>query len=155
MASTLRSQPFVPPDPDPTGGETRVAPPRPVDPGALHASVWRASQLGHGSTAALSSGFASLDAELPGNGWPLAMLTELIAREAGIGELRLMVPLMRQLTRERRTVLLLAPPHIPYAPALASFGVGDAPALRPWLRLGAEAAGPIRWRRRAEQSRRR
>jgi protein ImuA len=123
MASTLRSQPFVPPDSDPTGVETRIAPPRPVDPGALHASVWRASQLGHGSTAALSSGFASLDAELPGNGWPLAMLTELIAREAGIGELRLMVPLMRQLTRERRTVLLLAPPHIPYAPALASFGV--------------------------------
>jgi len=37
--------------------------------------------------------------------------------------LRLLVPLLRQLTRERRVVILLAPPHIPYAPALAGFGV--------------------------------
>jgi protein ImuA len=123
MPSPLRPQPFATPEAAPTDGEASRAPPGAVTAGLPHASVWRASQLGHGSTAALSSGFASLDAELPGNGWPLGMLTELIAREAGIGELRLMVPLLRQLTRERRTVLLLAPPHIPYAPALASFGV--------------------------------
>ena len=123
MPSTPGARLFVPPDFDPTDSETSGAAPRVANPGALHPSVWRASQLGHGSTAALSSGFPGLDAELPGNGWPLGMLTELIAREAGIGELRLMVPLLRQLTRERRTVLLLAPPHIPYAPALASFGV--------------------------------
>jgi protein ImuA len=30
---------------------------------------------------------------------------------------------LRQLTRERKVVILLAPPHIPYAPALASFGI--------------------------------
>ena len=45
------------------------------------------------------------------------------AKEAGIGELRLLVPLLRQLSRERKVVILLAPPHIPYAPALASFGI--------------------------------
>ena len=108
------------PSPD---AEQTVAPARTVDVASVHAGLWRASQLGHGATRALSSGFARLDAELPGGGWPLGMLTELIAREAGIGELRLMVPLLRQLTRERRVVILLAPPHIPYAPALASFGV--------------------------------
>jgi protein ImuA len=89
----------------------------------LPVSIWRADQLGPATTAALSSGFPKLDAELPGAGWPLAMLTELITREAGIGELRLLVLLLRQLTRERKVIILLAPPHIPYAPALADFGI--------------------------------
>lgn len=71
----------------------------------------------------MSSGFRALDAELPGIGWPIGMLTELIAREPGIGELRLLVPLLRQLTREHRLAILLAPPHIPYAPALNDFGI--------------------------------
>ena len=112
----------LPDSPSPEAEQT-VAPARMIDAASVHAALWRASQLGHGTTRALSSGFARLDAELPGGGWPLGMLTELITREAGIGELRLMVPLLRQLTRARRVVILLAPPHIPYAPALASFGV--------------------------------
>ncbi len=90
---------------------------------ALPAAVWRASQLGHAGVSALSSGFPALDAELPGAGWPIGALTELIGREPGIGELRLLVPLLRRLTRERRFVVLLAPPHLPYAPALASHGI--------------------------------
>jgi protein ImuA len=90
---------------------------------ALPSSVWRASQLGSAVSPSVASGFATLDAELPGAGWPLGTLTELIAREPGIGELRLLVPLLRQLTRERRVVVLLAPPHVPYAPALESFGI--------------------------------
>ena len=92
-------------------------------PDPLPSSVWRASELGSVPTPALATGFARLDAELPGSGWPLGMLTELIGREPGVGELRLLVPLLRGLTRERRFVILLAPPHLPYAPALASFGI--------------------------------
>ena len=86
-------------------------------------SVWLAGQLGRAGVETLPSGYRQLDAELPGAGWPAGMLTELIAREPGIGELRLLIPLLRQLTRERRIVILLAPPLIPYAPALADFGV--------------------------------
>lgn len=89
----------------------------------LGQSVWRASQVAQNNHSALPSGFPKLNAELPGAGWPSGMLTELIGRESGIGELRLLVPLLRQLTRERRVVILLAPPHIPYAPALASHGI--------------------------------
>lgn len=89
----------------------------------LPASVWRAHELGHTPSPGLSSGFASLDAELPGSGWPTGMLTELITREPGAGELRLLVPLLRQLSREQRVIVLLAPPHIPYAPALSGFGI--------------------------------
>jgi len=87
------------------------------------AGVWRADQLGHSTLAGLASGFAQLDAELPGGGWPIGLPTELIAREPGIGELRLLVPVLRRLTRERKVVILLGPPHVPYAPALAAFGI--------------------------------
>ena len=114
---TFQHQIFAPPASERSAGTPitpRNAPP---------AAVWRASQIGSAGMTAHSSGFPALDAELPGAGWPVGMLTELIGREPGIGELRLLVPLLRQLTRERKVVILLAPPLIPYAPALAGFGV--------------------------------
>lgn len=86
-------------------------------------AVWRASRIGSAAIHALPSGFPALDAELPGAGWPAGMLTELISRESGIGELRLLVPLLRRLTRERRFAVLLGPPQIPYAPGLAAHGI--------------------------------
>ncbi len=92
-------------------------------PARLGAQVWQADQFVSGKVPAHPSRFAALDAQLPGGGWPLGMLTELIARDPGIGELRLLIPLVRQLTIERRIVILLAPPLVPYAPALAAFGV--------------------------------
>jgi len=85
--------------------------------------VWRADRIGHAVTPGLPTGFKRLDAELPGGGWPPGMLTELITRDPGMGELRLLIPLLRQLTRSRRVVVMLAPPHMPYAPALADFGI--------------------------------
>lgn len=100
--------------------------PAPVNPLALSAlpsPVWRAGRHDPPAPAGESSGFAALDAVLPGSGWPAGCLTELLCREAGIGELRLLVPLLQRLTQQRRFVILLAPPHIPYAPALASFGI--------------------------------
>ncbi|MGE0801609.1 MAG: translesion DNA synthesis-associated protein ImuA [Lautropia sp.] len=89
----------------------------------IHPQVWQADQLGHAAVAAHATGFAPLDAELPGSGWPLGMLTELIARKPGVGELRLLVPLLRRLTVERKIVIMLSPPLIPYGPALAAFGI--------------------------------
>lgn len=87
------------------------------------ASVWHAGRFAQGAVNGVSSGFARLDAVLPGAGWPVGALTELISPEPGIGELRLLVPLLRNITRERRFAILLAPPLIPYSPALASFGI--------------------------------
>lgn len=99
-----------------------MAPP-PASPALLPSGVWRADRLGDGGVAALPSTFPELDAHLPGGGWPLGMLTELIAREPGVGGLRLVVPVLRRLTRERKVAILLGPPHVPYAPALVSFGI--------------------------------
>lgn len=90
---------------------------------AFGGQLWKGDQCAPGAIDACPSRFATLDAQLPGGGWPVGMLTELIARNPGIGELRLLIPLLRQLTLERKIVIMLAPPLIPYAPALASFGV--------------------------------
>ncbi|MEZ5739235.1 MAG: hypothetical protein R3E68_07110 [Burkholderiaceae bacterium] len=53
--------------------------------------VWRATQIDSRGIAACDTGFARLNTELPGAGWPVGMLTELITRESGSGELRLLV----------------------------------------------------------------
>jgi hypothetical protein len=70
-----------------------------------------------------ASGFAALDALLPGGGWPVGALTELYPASAGIGEFALLQPLMSRLTRAGRRVALVAPPYIPYSQALAWHGV--------------------------------
>jgi hypothetical protein len=88
-----------------------------------HPGLWRAGQLTRPADT-LSSGFAGLDEHLPGGGWPRAGLTEFLLATAGVGELRLLVPLMRALSREEtRWVAWINPPFIPYAPALESVGV--------------------------------
>jgi hypothetical protein len=70
-----------------------------------------------------SSGFAALDAELPGGGWPRGDLTELLAEGEGIGELGLLLPALAALTEAGQTVLLVAPPHEAHAPAWAAAGI--------------------------------
>ncbi len=84
--------------------------------------VWRGGSLAQ-AMAALPSGFPALDAELPGAGWPRQALTELLGDETGIGELQLILPALATLTRSGRRTVWIAPPHIPYAPALAAAGV--------------------------------
>lgn len=71
----------------------------------------------------VASGFSELDRELPGAGWPQGSLTELLADREGIGELRLLLPALERLSRAGRWIALVAPPHLPYAPAFARAGV--------------------------------
>jgi cell division inhibitor SulA/protein ImuA len=85
-------------------------------------SVWRGGALAQG-TSALASGFAALDDELPGGGWPCQALTELLADDIGIGELALVLPAFARLTSAGKRAIWIAPPHVPYAPALAAGGV--------------------------------
>ena len=51
--------------------------------------VWRGDRLALADDA-VCSGFARLDRELPGGGWPKRALTELLHDAQGIGELRLL-----------------------------------------------------------------
>jgi hypothetical protein len=92
-----------------------------------HPALWRGG--GAGAPETVSTGFRALDARLPGGGWPLATLVELLVPAAGVGEIRLLLPALRSLTAagtEPRWVAWLAPPHLPYAPALADAGLDPA-----------------------------
>jgi protein ImuA len=71
----------------------------------------------------IATGFAALDAELPGGGWPAGALIEILGRHEGIGELQLLLPALAALTSAGKRAVWLAPPHLPYAPALAAAGV--------------------------------
>lgn len=69
------------------------------------------------------SGVSALDAALPGGGWRTGTLVELMPSETGVGELQLVAPTLARITRAARRVAFIAPPFIPYAPALALHGI--------------------------------
>ena len=88
-----------------------------------HPALWRGNQLAGVGTPSVPSGFAALDAELPGGGWPTAALTEILPQHDGIGELRLLGPALARLSARGRQLAWIAPPYLPYAPALAAAGI--------------------------------
>lgn len=99
----------------------------------LDARVWRGHQMAGRSDQGIGTGFPALDAELPGGGWPKRALTELIALQAGIGEVRLLAPALVSVQRgERhgpgapptaRPVMLFDPPARLCAEALQALGL--------------------------------
>lgn len=87
--------------------------------------VWRGQA--HSSThPVLATGFDALDQKLSG-GWPWGAITEIFVDRYGIGELSLLMPslasLSRQKTIENGWIVWVAPPLVPYAPALVRAGV--------------------------------
>lgn len=109
----------------PTGTQALLADPR----------LWRASSLGRSSSTCVPSGFAALDAELPGGGWPTRQCCEILQAEAGLCEWRLLGPVLRTLlqseaparrrqsARPRPTLLLINPPLMPHLPGLRAHGI--------------------------------
>jgi protein ImuA len=89
--------------------------------------VWR----GKGASVAravIPTGFAELDAHLPGGGWPLGAITEVFVDGYGMGELALLMPALAVLTKVDpaklpKWVAWIAPPFVPYVPALQQHGV--------------------------------
>ena len=97
--------------------------------------LWRADQLAIPSRPACPSGFGALDAELPGGGWPAGSLSELLLRDPGCGEIRLLAPALAALSE--RDLVWIAPPFPPYAPALQNL---QLPLQRlVWLNPASEA----------------
>lgn len=83
-------------------------------------NVWRAKSLATDACVE-PTGFAALDAAL-GGGWPTPALIEVLTDTYGIGELQLIMPLLRSLRARAGTSALFAwlnPPYEPNAVALA------------------------------------
>lgn len=86
--------------------------------------LWRASSTDCGFRPGIPTGFPALDEHLPGNGWPADGMTELLYQRHGIGEFRMLIPALAHLSQhQRRWLLWVAPPFIPYAPALSGAGI--------------------------------
>jgi protein ImuA len=109
------------------------------DPEALHPSLWRASQLARARTRCVDTGHPSLSNQLPGGGWPMGTMVDLLLQQNGIGEMRLLAPALREVVDRR--VVLLQPPHAPQALALAALGLPPESVL--WIR--AERTGDMMW----------
>jgi len=88
-----------------------------------HPAIWRGRSTAR--TATLGTGCRRLDEALPGGGWPAAGLTEILTARSGLGELRLLIPLLATLGCESpaRWAAWISPPFEPYAPALIAAGV--------------------------------
>jgi len=86
-------------------------------------AIWRGDQYAKVAIESIPTGFAELDAQLPGGGWPRAALTELLINQRGIGELRLLLPALARLSNDDKWLVLVAPPHRPFAPGFESLGV--------------------------------
>lgn len=88
-----------------------------------HPSVWRGRRHTWTDENCVTSGYAELDAQLPGGGWPRGALTEIMLPQPGIGELRLILPALRELSHDKKWIALIAPPYLPYAPAWQAMGL--------------------------------
>jgi protein ImuA len=127
----------------------------PLDDARLQGRLWRGSSLSTAADPTLASGFAALDAELPGGGWPLRAVTELLAPQPGVLEWRLLAPALRgwwaaqalpavapgrrgrAVTPTLRSLLLINPPHTPHLPGLQALGL--PPSALVWVAAGTPA----------------
>jgi len=119
-----------------------------TQPEALHPSLWRASQLARSAARCIDTGYAPLSAQLPGGGWPVGVLQELLLQQNGIAEMRLLRPALAKVAARR--IVLVQPPHAPQALALAAMAILPSQLL--WLRPGktscaATACAASTWRR--------
>lgn len=88
-----------------------------------HPGIWRGRSMA--AVDVVPTGFPVLDRSLPGGGWPRVGLVEILIPRLGSGELYLLLPALASLTRapQARWCAWIAPPHQPFAPALAAHGV--------------------------------
>jgi len=89
---------------------------------ATHNLLWRGKEVSH-RLQTLSSGHTALDKALPGGGWPMGAVTELVNKTAGCGELSLLLPVLARLSQENHWITMIDPPWIPYPSALHAHGL--------------------------------
>lgn len=86
-------------------------------------AMWRGQDLGEAQGDTISSGFAELDVELPGGGWPGQNLIEILQPVHHQAEWRLLSPAVAALLQQGARLLLVGPPHTPGLQGLVPEGV--------------------------------
>ena len=104
--------------------------PLPVSAADFGDTLWRAADLVGPAGATVASGHAALDAQLPGGGWPLGAISEILQAQSGQHEWRLLLPALTRVAAG--PVLLVGAPHVPFGPGLWAQGF-DAHRLL-WIR---------------------
>jgi len=105
----------------------------------IHPSLWRASQLARSRGRIVETGYPALSAELPGGGWPVGALVDLLVQQAGVGELRLLRPALS--AAGNRPVAFVQPPHSPDGLGLSYIGL----SLEQVLRVNAQKTADALW----------
>lgn len=104
--------------------------------------VWRGDELGHADSRIIATGYEALDAQLPGGGWPVGALTELLLASPESHAWQLLLPALAQAVEQGQgPVTLVGAPCEPFGPSLAARGLpieallwvrSEAPAARLW-----------------------
>ena len=115
------------------------------------ADIWQASELATSQGQVAPTGSAELDAQLPGGGWPVGALVEVLQAQTGHNDWRLLLPALCRAQGQRHdpaqvqvpgqgqahvqariqaivagVVVLVGAPHAPFAPGLAGQGLDPA-----------------------------
>jgi protein ImuA len=102
-------------------------------------NVWRGDEMGMADAQIIGTGHVSLDAQLPGGGWPVGAMTEVLQSTPEAHVWQLLLPALACAVDTRGgPVVLIGAPHEPFGPALAAGGL-PVEALM-WIRSEASAA---------------
>lgn len=91
--------------------------------------VWQGKHWHAAQPATVPTGHSALDNLFAGQGWPQGALTEILYQQAGIGEMRLLIPALAELSQQSRWIMMIAPPFLPNAAALEAAGVDTSKLL--------------------------
>ena len=85
--------------------------------------MWKVGDFAQ-ETRVIASGHARLDEELPGGGWPLGVMVEVLQHEPSRHAWQLVLPALAQAVKQSAgPVVLVSPPHVPFGPSLQAQGL--------------------------------
>jgi protein ImuA len=127
--------------------------PHPTAELSLPPQVWRGRELAQAQEKTLGTGHPVLDAQLPGGGWPLGCLVEVLQQERQQHVWQLVGPALAQAMRaQEEPAVLVSPPYQPFGPALRGQGIvperllcvqADKPAASLWAAEQALRCGEV------------